>query len=78
MLQHDAISNFYAALGRALSKARESRGYTQAQFARTLCIAQSTYGGYEAAQRKIPIHVLKQAADKLNVSVDSLLDHGDA
>ena len=56
-----------------MGKAREERGYTQAQFSRALGIAQSTYGGYEAAQRKIPIHVLKQAADKLNVSVDSLL-----
>ena len=66
-------NDFYIALGRALSLARENRGYTQAQFARALRIAQSTYGGYEAAQRKIPVHVLKQAADKLNISVDSLL-----
>ena len=73
MFQTDA-AGFYAALGRALSKARENRGYTQAQFARALSIAQSTYGGYEAAQRKIPIHILKQAADKLNISVDSLLN----
>jgi len=72
MSPNDA-GDFYAALGRALSIARENRGYTQAQFARALSIAQSTYGGYEAAQRKIPIHVLKQAADKLNISVDSLL-----
>jgi len=72
MSQNDA-GGFYEALGRALSKARDDRGYTQAQFARALSIAQSTYGGYEAAQRKIPIHVLKQAADKLNISVDSLL-----
>ncbi|MDR1559795.1 MAG: helix-turn-helix transcriptional regulator [Clostridiales bacterium] len=73
MSQHDAHTDFYTALGRALSQARESRGYTQAQFARALGIAQSTYGGYEAALRKIPVHVLKQAADKLNVSVDGLL-----
>jgi len=66
-------NDFYIALGRALTQARENRGYTQAQFARALSIAQSTYGGYEAANRKIPIHVLKQAADKLNISVDSLL-----
>jgi len=72
MFQHDIYYDFYTALGRALSEARESRGYTQAQFARVLGIAQSTYGGYEAALRKIPIHVLKQAADKLNISVDSL------
>lgn len=72
MFQNNA-NDFYAALGRALGEARENRGYTQAQFARALRIAQSTYGGYEAAQRKIPVHVLKQAADKLNVSVDSLL-----
>ena len=72
MFPNDA-GDFYTALGRALSKARENRGYTQAQFARALCLAQSTYGGYEAAQRKIPIHVLKQAADKLNITVDSLL-----
>jgi len=72
MFQNNA-NDFYAALGRALGEARENRGYTQAQFARALRIAQSTYGGYEAAQRKIPVHVLKQAADKLDVSVDSLL-----
>ena len=73
MFQHDIYRDFYAALGHALSEARENRGYTQAQFARVLGIAQSTYGGYEAALRKIPVHVLKQAADKLNVGVDSLL-----
>ena len=72
MSRNDA-DGFYAELGRALGKARENRGYTQAQFARALSMAQSTYGGYEAAQRKIPVHVLKQAADKLNISVDSLL-----
>jgi len=66
-------NDFYTALGRALGKAREERGYTQAQFSRALGLAQSTYGGYESAQRKIPVHVLKLAADKLNVSVDSLL-----
>ena len=69
----DDTNDFYAALGRALSRAREDRGYTQAQFARALRVAQSTYGGYEAAKRKIPVHILKQAADKLNISVDSLL-----
>ena len=72
-MYHNDADEFYTALGRALSKAREDRGYTQAQFARALGLAQSTYGGYEAAQRKIPVHVLKQAADKLHVSVDSLL-----
>jgi transcriptional regulator with XRE-family HTH domain len=75
MLQHDANLDFYIALGRALSKARENSGYTQAQFARALGLAQSTYGGYEVALRKMPVHVLKQAADKLNISVDSLLSY---
>ena len=65
--------DFYSALGRALGEARENRGYTQAQFARALGLAQSTYGGYEAGQRKIPVHMLKKAAEKLNVSLDSLL-----
>ena len=74
MYPYDVNRDFYTALGRALSEARDSRGYTQAQFARVLGIAQSTYGGYEAALRKIPIHILKQAADKLNISVDSLLN----
>jgi len=73
MYQHDPNRDFYTALGQALSEARENRGYTQTQFARALGIAQSTYGGYEAALRKIPVHMLKQAADKLSVSVDSLL-----
>ncbi|MDR2650613.1 MAG: helix-turn-helix domain-containing protein [Clostridiales bacterium] len=73
MSQLEAHRDFYKALGRALSRTRESRGYTQAQFARALGIVHSTYGGYEAALRKIPVHVLKQAADKLNVSVDELL-----
>jgi len=76
MFQHDSYFDFYSELGHALSEARESRGYTQTQFARALGIAQSTYGGYEAALRKIPVHVLKQAADKLNVSIDSLLYDG--
>ena len=75
MFQHDVNRDFYTALGRALGEARENSGYTQAQFARALGLAQSTYGGYEAALRKVPVHVLKQAADKLNVSVDSLLDY---
>jgi len=73
-MYRNEADDFYAVLGRALGKARENRGYTQAQFARALCIAQSTYGGYEAAQRKIPVHILKQAADRLNISVDSLLN----
>ena len=74
MFQHDINRDFYTALGRALGEARENSGYTQAQFARALGLAQSTYGGYEAALRKMPVHVLKQAADKLNISVDSLLN----
>jgi len=74
MFQDDINHDFYTALGRALSETRENSGYTQAQFARALGLAQSTYGGYEAALRKIPVHVLKQAADKLNISVDSLIN----
>ena len=73
MFRLDPNRDFYAALGRALCEARENRGYTQSQFARALGMAQSTYSGYEAALRKIPVHVLKQAADKLKISVDSLL-----
>jgi transcriptional regulator with XRE-family HTH domain len=74
MFQYDSSHEFYTALGRALSEARENCGYTQSQFARALNLAQSTYSGYESAQRKMPVHVLKQAADKLNISVDSLLN----
>lgn len=57
-----------------LKTARIDRGYTQVYMAERLGIDKSTYNGYESGKRQPDVKRLKEIANILGVSVDSLIE----
>lgn len=55
-----------------LSEARLKKGITQLEMSRKLGIAVSTYNMYENAQRKIPLHIAKNIAKIVELSMEEL------
>lgn len=53
-----AKEDLYAALGRRMAARRAELGLSQAEVARRLGIAQTTYSGYENGSRKLPLDAL--------------------
>lgn len=56
---------------------REDKDLTQAEFAKELDIAQTTYSGYETGNRRIPIEILIRIADYYDTSIDYLVGRTD-
>ena len=63
----------YLDIAKKLVELRKSRNLSQDEIATQLGMAQSTYAGYEAASRKIPMDLLVRLADYFQVSTDFLL-----
>ena len=61
-------------LGQKLNKTRKSQGFTAQQMADFLGIKLRSYRHYESGNRQPSLEVLIKIADKLNVSVDYLLE----
>ena len=59
-----------------LKKARLNIGYTQQQVADLMGITKSTYCGYETGKRRPDVAKIKQLANILNTSGDTLLETG--
>ena len=59
-------------IGKALSEARVSAGYSQAEFAEMLGVSQRTVSSYETGQRRIHAVLLIKAARLLNISLDNI------
>lgn len=60
-------------LGEKLKKLRESRGWTQADWAKRLNKAVSTVSGYESDAHAIPLDVLASISSLFSISTDELL-----
>ena len=60
--------------GRMLNKTRKSQGFTAQQMADCLGINLRSYRHYESGDRQPSLEMLIKIADKLNVSVDYLLE----
>ena len=63
----------YQEIAQKLTELRKAKGLSQDEMAKQLGMAQSTYAGYEAANRKVPMDVLVRLADFFHVSTDFLL-----
>lgn len=62
----------YQEVAQKITELRKSKGLSQDEIAKQLDMAQSTYAGYEAANRKIPMDILLKFADYFHVSTDFL------
>ena len=63
----------YKEIGKRIAEFRSEQGLSQAQLAEKLNIKQQVLAGYEIANRRLPISLLKQIADILFVKVEDLL-----
>lgn len=52
---------------------REDKDKSQAEIAKALSVAQTTYSDYELGKLNIPIELLKKLADIHNTSIDYLV-----
>jgi transcriptional regulator with XRE-family HTH domain len=68
--------DFYVRLGRRLAEQRKAAGVTQVQLAEVLGVAQQTMAHYEGGVARIPVDLLRKAAQRLAVSLEDLV--GDA
>lgn len=59
-------------IGKSLSIARASAGYSQAEFAEQLSVSQRTVSSYETGQRRIHAALLFKVARLLNISLDNI------
>lgn len=65
--------NIYIEFGRRLASIRQNSKLSQSQIAQKLNIAQSTYAGYEKGVRKIPLEIIAQLSQILNISPTILI-----
>ena len=61
-------------LGEKIKYLREEKGITQQQLAEILNINRVTLSGYEIGRRTPDIYTLKKIANRLDVTIDYLLD----
>ena len=73
-MKSDVDKKFYADLGQRISAARKAADITQTALAERLDIGQQTMGHYESGRLRIPIRLLKQIAEFLDMPYDSLID----
>lgn len=67
--------NYDSIIPERLKYYRKKYQKTQDEIARELKITQSTYGNYEAGNRKINLNTLAQIADIYEVSIDEILGY---
>ena len=66
-------ATLYEKLGANLKLAREALGITQGRLARQVGIARTSITNIEAGQQKLPIHLLFQLCDVLQIEVVNVL-----
>jgi transcriptional regulator with XRE-family HTH domain len=65
--------SFYLALGQRIAAARKGQGFTQAQLAEQLGIAQQTLAHYESGRLRVAVAMLPPLARTLGMSIEELV-----
>jgi transcriptional regulator with XRE-family HTH domain len=65
--------SFYLALGQRIAEARKGQGFTQAQLAKQLGIAQQTLAHYEAGRLRVAVAMLPPLARTLGMSIEEVV-----
>jgi transcriptional regulator with XRE-family HTH domain len=70
--------SFFIEFGQRVAALRKQRAFTQAQMAQRLGVSQQTITALEHGRRRIPLSLLPELAQSLDVSIEELIVGDDA